>query len=831
MTRLDLYISRKPAEKWLEKFGKALEQPQDNPLVFYTYGIGGIGKSTLLEKLRETYAKEAHFAKVFFGTTSRIDSPLILMEHLYNQLPDRDDGWGEDTFTELCKKYRETLHQLETEPAEGRGSVSPEQVGLVKKLLGGATKMFASWHMPDPAAEQWGNVAEGVVDVATLALSEKDRIEQILKQHRATRNKRELQELMRDPLPKLTQAFAEGVIQKSQSQPIVLMLDTYEKASSEFDVFLCKYLLGDTALASHPVRMVMAGRFSLKNKRYHRMFQQHWDLICECQLERFDKNETKEYLKEIGIDQPKEIRRVTRATKGFPYFLKLIKDQKEDGRSINTLRDSDEIVDRLLDGLMPTERKVVQLAAYCRWFDRPIIQYLVRTTDLADTNQSAEEQLDWFDWLIERDFVISEEKHQIDDVARDVIRAAEHRADEQNFRHIHDLLAQYFQKLADQEVASDCPVPAKYENSDWRKYAAEIAYHALFANRDQGQFRFLTYFFEGAHLNQPDIAITALAAIAAEAEPANHDLLPKDTQRFLDSIQFAVIFGWRAIDKNPRQYEFNIEKSGSDGKTKTESLKSQIESALEKCFQKVDRLTGLAKYAGLIGKSLRCHPSQRLAFIQQAREEAEKVLTLDYLDFSSDLFLNIGNGFFSLDLHQEALESYEKAIELKPDDYRAWNNKGSVLQDLERYEEALESCDKALTITKDAVTVWNSRGLCLSFLQRYDEAIDNLKRASELEQDEPLFLANQGIVLARAGRYEEAFALCEEALKLKENEAGHYAKACSYALQGHDDLAIESLKQAIEYEPHRCRSEAKRNPDFDRLRDNEKFQALMKSRN
>lgn len=931
MTDSDLYIERRSAKKFLENFGRALKQPQSDSLVFYAYGIGGVGKSTLLEKLRETYAAEAKFARAFFGPTSKIDSPLALMEHLYKQLP--DDGWGGDAFTELCQKFKETLNQLETESAEGKGAASPEQISLVKKLLGGAIKAIASWHMPDKAAEQLGSAAEGVVDVASLALSEKDRFEQLLKQHRVTKNKRELQELMLDPLPKLTQAFAEGLIQKSQIQPIVLELDTYEKAASDFDVFLCKYLLGDTALQSYPVRIVMAGRYSLKNKRYQRMFQQHWNLIYECQLEKFDKEETKEYLKEIGIVRPGEVSQATKATKGHPYYLNLIKDQKEEGKQINFSRDTDEIADRLLDGLTPTQKQVAQLASYCRWFDRPMIQYLVKAS-LNEESQSGEKQTDWFDWLVGLDFVVREENYRIDDVARDVIRAEQHRADEQNFRHTHDLLAQYFQQLADEEVSPDQPAPAKYENSDWCKFIAEVVYHSLFANRDKGQLRLLTHFFEGAYLKQPDIAIEAFTAVAAEAEPQNNKLLPKDTQRFLDSIQFALIFGWRVIGKKPRQYKFGIEKTESVDVEKIELIKSQIESALESCLQKVDSLTGLAKYHGLMCKTLRCQANQRLSLIEQAKKEAEGIITLNHPEFSSTLFFNIGNAFYSLKSREEALTSYDKALEIKSDFYQAWSNRGSVLEGLndyekalascdkaielepdfdqawnnrsialaklERYEEALTSCDKAielkpdsyknwglrgavlvnlqryeeafnsssraielkpdsyqawdqqgiilmklkryeealasfdkalqdkaLQITNNSVDTWNTIALCLSFLKRYEEAIDAINKAINLEKEEFLYLANKGIVLARAGRYDESLSFCEQALNLKEDESGHYGRACCYALQGNDELAIDSLRKAIEYAPRRCRLEAKYNPDFDRLRDDDRFQALI----
>jgi len=90
MTDSDPYISRQSAKKLLDNFGRALKQPAANPLVFYAYGIGGVGKSTFLGKLRETYAQDATFAGAFFGSTSKIDSPLALMEHLYKQLPDEE---------------------------------------------------------------------------------------------------------------------------------------------------------------------------------------------------------------------------------------------------------------------------------------------------------------------------------------------------------------------------------------------------------------------------------------------------------------------------------------------------------------------------------------------------------------------------------------------------------------------------------------------------------------------------------------------------------------------------------------------------------------------
>jgi tetratricopeptide (TPR) repeat protein len=39
--------------------------------------------------------------------------------------------------------------------------------------------------------------------------------------------------------------------------------------------------------------------------------------------------------------------------------------------------------------------------------------------------------------------------------------------------------------------------------------------------------------------------------------------------------------------------------------------------------------------------------------------------------------------------HEDALTSYNKALEVQPDDYWAWCQRASVLRHLERYEEAI----------------------------------------------------------------------------------------------------------------------------------------------
>jgi len=239
--------------------------------------------------------------------------------------------------------------------------------------------------------------------------------------------------LMLEPIPQLTKAFVEGLIRlqkpyegllplPKEQKPIILILDHYEKVTSDFALWLSEYLLKEKELQLHPIRLVIAGRYSLRKK-----FPRNRDLIFERQLDKFDQPQTEAYLKEIGITDPKEIREISKATDGFPFHLDLIRQQKEEGREINCSRDNRELVNRLLEGLNPIQKQVVQLAAYSRWFDEALIQKLMEANGI-DFHTAVDANVNSFEWLIGREFVIEEDYFRLNDVARDVLRRSQCKA-------------------------------------------------------------------------------------------------------------------------------------------------------------------------------------------------------------------------------------------------------------------------------------------------------------------------------------------------------------------------------------------------------------------
>ena len=87
---------------------------------------------------------------------------------------------------------------------------------------------------------------------------------------------------------------------------------------------------------------------------------------------------------------------------------------------------------------------------------------------------------------------------------------------------------------------------------------------------------------------------------------------------------------------------------------------------------------------------------------------------------------------------EEAIESYNKALSLKPDYAEVYNNMGNILTDQGKLEEAIETYKKALSLKPDYTTAHRN----LSLIKKYsieDEHFIQVKehyRIRGLSEDE-----------------------------------------------------------------------------------------------
>jgi tetratricopeptide (TPR) repeat protein len=121
----------------------------------------------------------------------------------------------------------------------------------------------------------------------------------------------------------------------------------------------------------------------------------------------------------------------------------------------------------------------------------------------------------------------------------------------------------------------------------------------------------------------------------------------------------------------------------------------------------------------------------------------------------ADHFLR-GNAFYGAGDFQNALEEYDAALELRPDDPDTLNNRAGTLYNLDRYEEALADCNGALKLRPDDPAVLNGRGIALGHLGRYEEALADYNRALEVQPGDPHTPYNRACLFSLMQRWSEA---------------------------------------------------------------------------
>jgi len=151
---------------------------------------------------------------------------------------------------------------------------------------------------------------------------------------------------------------------------------------------------------------------------------------------------------------------------------------------------------------------------------------------------------------------------------------------------------------------------------------------------------------------------------------------------------------------------------------------------------------------------------------------------------------------------QEAVESYEKAIHLKPDYAEAYNNRGFALQDLGQPAKAVESCEKAIHLKPGYAEAYNNRGVSLKDLGQLEEAVESCDKAIQFKPDYAEAYSNLGVALQALGRMEKAVESYEKAIQLKPDYADAYNNlGNAFRDLGQLEMAMESYEKAIQLMP------------------------------
>jgi predicted Zn-dependent protease with MMP-like domain len=161
---------------------------------------------------------------------------------------------------------------------------------------------------------------------------------------------------------------------------------------------------------------------------------------------------------------------------------------------------------------------------------------------------------------------------------------------------------------------------------------------------------------------------------------------------------------------------------------------------------------------------------------------------------------------------EEALQSFDRALERDPHFIEAMLSKAEILADIpERAEEALAVCTEADALLAEGdpedfllAESFYIRGRAYFALDRWEDALVEYDRALELSPKHQDYLTEKGILLYQLAEWESAEQVLREALELDpQNPDLHYTLGLLLEKVGRESEAKQSFEAATRSDPAR----------------------------
>lgn len=151
----------------------------------------------------------------------------------------------------------------------------------------------------------------------------------------------------------------------------------------------------------------------------------------------------------------------------------------------------------------------------------------------------------------------------------------------------------------------------------------------------------------------------------------------------------------------------------------------------------------------------------------KAIQAYHKTLEIDNSDPS--VWFNLGLSYHSLEMLDDAYESFDQSTTLSPDYAEAFLRKGCVLYDQDKYRLAIKNLNKALELglePDDEVTAFVTIAESYVALEKWDDALPYYESALELNDENVQAISGKALILFLNGDRDEANELIAEAKEI-----------------------------------------------------------------
>jgi tetratricopeptide (TPR) repeat protein len=164
--------------------------------------------------------------------------------------------------------------------------------------------------------------------------------------------------------------------------------------------------------------------------------------------------------------------------------------------------------------------------------------------------------------------------------------------------------------------------------------------------------------------------------------------------------------------------------------------------------------------------------------------------------------VDLGDALLSRGAVDDAIEQYQKAVEIKPEEPGSRIDLGVALLKKGKLEEAIAQFRRVLELNPAYEKVHYNLGIALFQKGNLAEAIAQYRTALELKPDDEAAIRNLGDALLKQGDLDESIAQYRKALDSHANDVeAHYSLGNVLLLKGNVEEAIGEYRKVIEFNP------------------------------
>jgi len=166
------------------------------------------------------------------------------------------------------------------------------------------------------------------------------------------------------------------------------------------------------------------------------------------------------------------------------------------------------------------------------------------------------------------------------------------------------------------------------------------------------------------------------------------------------------------------------------------------------------------------------------------------------------LLLTLGNIHLFKNKTKQALDAYERALQIAPENPDIYTNIALIYKQQGNADNAISFLQKALSFTKERADIYYNLGNVYKQSKNYDDAEEAFLEAVELNPEFANAYNNLGSLYIETGNLERAREIIEKGLSADENHPRLlYNLGVIKDLQGKSEEAIESYKRSIITQP------------------------------